>query len=195
MRRWMAVVFALCMGVALLVPDASAARKERGDRGKGREPEVARTVVVVQPGHPIRHRMHTVIVHRPDVVVRVTPVNFLPMTMWRPVAVLDRPMGDHLVWQDGQTLDRDEDWTQTVFDSNQRGAKLYLEVVSGRVQFDFAEVVFENGDCRVVDFNNGVRRPGLYTLLDFPDGRRVDHVRLIARAKTEQAHVALLMAK
>ncbi len=37
--------------------------------------------------------------------------------------------------------------------------------------------------------------PGLYPLLDFADGRKVDHVRMVARARSDEAKVALKMEK
>ena len=68
-------------------------------------------------------------------------------------------------------------------------------VAGGKVQFDWAEVVFENGDAQVVDFAEKAHGPGLYSLLDFRDGRKVDHVRLVARAKSREARVVLKMEK
>ena len=59
----------------------------------------------------------------------------------------------------------------------------------------FAEVVFENGDTRVVDFNNRTRTEGTYRLIDFADGRRVDHVHMVARATSEQARIGIWMVK
>jgi hypothetical protein len=56
-------------------------------------------------------------------------------------------------------------------------------------------VVFENGDARVVDMKEWTRGPGYYELLDFRDGRRVDHVRVVARARSDEARVALKMEK
>jgi hypothetical protein len=191
MNRLLALSLALLFGVTLLVPAAAEARRVRvvhhGPAGR-------RTVVVVRPGHPIRRSMHVAVYRRPNVVVRVAPVRFLPLVAWHTV-VVERPATDRLAWQDAETLSRDDDWAETVFDSDQRGDKLFLEVVAGRVQFDFAEVVFENGDCQVVDFANNTRGPGVYGLLDFADGRKVDHVRLIARARTDEARVSLLLRK
>lgn len=190
MKKLLSVSLAALLGLTLVGVDfADAARARvvhRGPRG--------RTVVVVKRGHPIRRSMHRVVYRRPNVVVRVAPAVFLPLVVWSPV-VIARPAADRMVWQDAETLYREEDWAETIFDSDQRGTKLHLEVVSGRIQFDFAEVVFENGDTRVVDFANGVRGPGVYSLLDFRDGRRVDHVRLIARAKSDEARVALILEK
>jgi hypothetical protein len=135
-----------------------------------------------------------VVIRRPVVAVRIAPAIFLPLVVWRPVVVV-RPAPDVIAWQDSELLEKEDDWAEVIFDSDQRGRKLYLEVVSGKAQFDFAEVVFENGDCQVVDFNEKSHGNGFYELLDFKDGRKVDHVRLIARAKTANAKVALVMAR
>ena len=99
------------------------------------------------------------------------------------------------MWEDGETLAKDEDWTEFTLTCDNRGTRLWLEVAAGKVQFDWAEVVFENGDAVVVDFAEKTHRPGLYSLLDFRDGRKVDHVRLVARAKTPEARVVLKMEK
>jgi len=190
MKKFLTFSLAALLGLSIVAVDfAEAARARvvhRGPRG--------RTVVVVHRGHPIHRAMHRVVYRRPNVVVRVAPAAFLPLVVWSPVVVA-RPAHDVLAWQDAETLYREEDWAETIFDSDRRGSKLYLEVRSGRVQFDFAEVVFENGDTRVVDFANGTRGPGFYPLLDFRDGRKVDHVRLIARAKTSEARIALVMER
>ena len=190
MNKLLSISLAALLGLSIVAVDfADAARARvvrRGARG--------RTVVVVRTGHPIRRAMRHVVYRRPNMVVRVAPAAFLPLVVWTPVVVA-RPAADVMVWQDAETLFKEEDWAETIFDSDQRGSKLYLEVRSGRVQFEFAEVVFENGDTRVVDFANGTRGPGFYSLLDFKDGRRVDHVRLIARAKSAEAKLALVLEK
>lgn len=154
-----------------------------------------RTTVVVRTGHPIRRPMHAVVIRRPALSVRVAPAIFLPLVVWKPVVIATRPPADVILWQDSETIESDEEWTETLFDCDKRGEKLYLEVVSGRVQFDFAEVVFDNGDCQTVDFNEKTHKAGLYSLLDFKDGRKVDHVRLIAKAKTDEAKIALMLQK
>jgi len=73
-------------------------------------------------------------------------------------------------------------------------APLFLEV-KGRAQVNFAEVVFDNGETQVVDFNDANLRTGVYQLLDFRDGRKVDHVRLVADAKSADAKLIVRMAK
>ena len=63
------------------------------------------------------------------------------------------------------------------------------------MQVDWAEVVFENGNSQVVDFSESTLGPGLYSLFDFHDGRRVDHVRMVARARSPEAKLVLRMQK
>lgn len=156
-----------------------------------------RTTVVVHRGWPIRRAHRAVIVRPARVAVRVRPAVYLPLVVWTGVVVAATaaPARDVMVWEDGETLSKDEDWTEFTLNCDNRGERLWLEVVSGRAQFDWAEVVFENGDARVVDMKEWTREPGLYELLDFRDGRRVDHVRVVARAKSDEARVVLRMQK
>lgn len=188
MKRFIMLLLLAAITLTSVVP-ADAAKRRAVRKGIHK-----RVTVVVHRGHPIRRPMHTIVVRRPGITARIAAAAFLPVIMWAPVVVA-RPDRDVLVWQDSETLFREEEWSETLFDADARGEKLFLEVVSGKVQFDFAEVVFENGECRVVDFNNATRGSGLHSLLDFRDGRKIDHVRLIARAKSEEAKVALLLRK
>ena len=55
--------------------------------------------------------------------------------------------------------------------------------------------MFENGRTQVVAFAEQRQDAGLYPLLDFRDGRKIDHVRMVARARTDEARVALKMEK
>jgi hypothetical protein len=59
----------------------------------------------------------------------------------------------------------------------------------------FAEVVFENGETQVVDFGDSTLNTGVYQLLDFRDGRKVDHVRVVAAAGSGEAKLIVRMAK
>jgi len=99
------------------------------------------------------------------------------------------------VAEDSETLSRDEEWTEFTLDCNTDGTKLWFEVVDGRVQVDWAEVVFEDGEVQVVDFAARSIGPGIYPLLDFKNGRRVDHVRMVAQAASRRARLKLLMEK
>jgi hypothetical protein len=191
MKRLMILSLLAVLGLLTVAP-AFAARRVVVRHGPHR-----RTVVVVHRGWPLRRPVRAVYVRPARVAVRVAPVTYLPVVFWSGAVVARSayPAHDVLVWQDRQTLSRGEDWTEFTLNADSRGTDLWLEVAEGRVQFDWAEVVFENGDTRVVDMKEWTRGPGLYHLLDFRDGRRVDHVRVVARAKSDEARVVLEMAK
>jgi hypothetical protein len=122
--------------------------------------------------------------------VRVAPRVYLrPVTFAAAVALA--PKDDVQVWRDGGQLAADDEWTDFTLNVDRRGSRLLLEVEDGPAQISFAEVVFDNGEAQVVDFDDGVHPPGLYSLLDFEDGRKVDHVRLVAKAGSEESEIAL----
>lgn len=191
MKRFLVVVLLAVLGVQAVVP-AEAARRVVVRRGPHR-----RTIVIVHRGWPLRRPMRTVVVHPVRTQVRVTSVRYVAPVVFTGVvvAVATAPARDRFVWEDGETLARDEDWTEFTLNCNTRGKALWLEIPSGRVQFDWAEVVFENGDTQVVDFAERTHPQGLYSLLDFRNGRMVDHVRVLARAKSDAASVVLRMQK
>lgn len=189
MKRLFSVVLIAVVMMAS-VDFASAARRvvvRKGPRG--------RTTVVVHRGWPLRRPARVVYVRPARVAWRVAPAVFLAPVVWTGVVIASAPARDVMVWEDAETLTSDEDWTEFGLNADARGTKLWLEIASGRAQFDWAEVVFENGDTRVVDMKEWTRGPGIYPLLDFADGRRVDHVRMVARAKSDEAKVVLRMEK
>jgi hypothetical protein len=53
--------------------------------------------------------------------------------------------------------------------------------------------VFDNGETQVVDFNDHVHRTGIYSLLDFRNGRKVDHVRIVAKADTSASEIRMYL--
>jgi hypothetical protein len=181
------------LAVVLLLVAAEWSASEARRRVVRRTPH-PRTVVVVHRGWPLHRPARRVVIRPARTVVRVTPVVYLAPVVWAPVAVV-RPAADVLVWEDAETLVQDEDWTELTLSCDARGRKLYLEVASGKVQGDWAEVVFENGDTQVVDFDEKTYGPGFYELLDFRDGRKVDHVRVVARARTGEARVVLRLER
>ena len=169
--------------LSILGPTDAAAQRRRVVVHRG---PVRRTTIVVRPGHPIRRVLPTTVVVRPArtaVVVRA-PLVFLPALVWAPV-VVTVPAREHLVWEDSETIERDEEWVDSNFGIDRRGTALLLQV-DGRARLNFAEVTFENGDVQVVDFNEQTHDKGVYNLLDFKDGRRVMTVRLLARSETPE---------
>ena len=114
----------------------------------------------------------------------------------RPVPGYDRGYSrDSLVWQDRATLYGKDDWTEFSLGCNALGAKLWFQVLAGRVQADWAEVVFENGEAQVVEFPKRTLGPGLYVLLDMGEMRRVDHIRMVAKTTSREANLTLWMAR
>lgn len=152
-----------------------------------------RTRMVVRTGHPIRRAMPITVVRAPRRAVVVTGAVFLAPVVWAAYA-RPLPAREVIVWEDSETIFKDEGWTDFTLNVDDRGLRLFIEIV-GKAQINFAEVVFENGDVQVVDFKDKSHGPGIYELLDFKDGRKVDHVRMLARAKSDEAKLILRMEK
>jgi hypothetical protein len=119
-------------------------------------------------------------------------LTFLPVVMW-PATIVALPARERLLWQDSETIEREEEWVDCNFGVDSRGRALFLEI-GGTAQLNFAEVTFENGQVQVVDFEDRPRNTGIYQLLDFADGRRVMTVRLLAKSESDQAKLTVYMA-
>ncbi len=193
MKRLLIVLLLLAMSMAAVEP--ASARRVFVRRPVRERLVHRRTVVVVGRGWPLRRPLRTVWVRPGRVPIGVPAAAFLAPVVWTSMVIAAPPPPSLLVWEDAETLSKPEGWTEFTLECNERGRKLDLEVAGGRVQFDWAEVVFANGDSRVVDFSEKTVGPGLYSLLDFRDGRKVDHVRVVAQAKSPEARVALKMEK
>jgi hypothetical protein len=186
MRRLILLLCVFTLGVALAAP-AFARRVVVVHK------RPHRSTVVVHRGWPLARPARDVV--RPNVVaVRVQPRVYLRPVVWASMAVAvaaSHPSADALSWTDGATLGPEDDWTEFTLNCGRRGTRLWYEVRNGRVQADWAEVVFANGETQVVDFSEHTQYAGLYPLLDFKGGRVVDHVRMVARAKGDDARVVL----
>lgn len=154
-----------------------------------------RAVVVVHKNFPVKRPPRNVVVRPLRRPFRVLPARFLPPVVWAGVLVTAAPARNVLIWEDGDTLSQDEEWTELGLNCENTGTRLWLEVVSGRARFDWAEIVFESGDAQVVDMQEWERGPGYYELATFGGARLVDHVRLVARAASPQARVVLRLQK
>ena len=174
--------------LGVLVPGDLWAQRRR--RVVARRP---RARIVVHRGHPIaRAHALNVIVHPARRVVAVgAPLRFLPVVAFAAVAV-SLPPRERLVWQDTETIDRDEEWVESNFGVDDRGDALFLQV-DGRVRLNFADVTFENGDVQVVDFDEKTNGSGVYKLYDFPGVRNVKTVRLVAKAESDEATLRLYL--
>jgi len=139
-----------------------------------------RTRVVVHRSFPIR-RTWPVVVVRPTRVAIVRPAVFIAPVLWRPV-VVGVPSYKQVVWVRSETLRRAESWTEFKVPCGRRGDSMFM-MIDGKAQFEFAEIVFGNGDAQVVDFKTSAFGSGHYALVTFQDGRKVDHVRVVARSQ------------
>lgn len=185
-------VLAFVLSAIILVPAALGASAPGPDQRR-RPPR--RTVVVVHKGFPLKRAPRSVVVRPLRRPFRVLPGRFLPAVFWTGVVVASLPARDVLVWEDGDTLSRDEEWTEVGLSCESSGTRVWLEVAAGTARFDWAEVVFENGDAQVVDMKEWERGPGIYDLLNWAGVRRVDHVRLVARSVTPEARIVLRLEK
>ncbi len=195
MKRLLPILLLVVLGLQMVEPAFAARRTtvvKRGPRGR-----VTRTTVVTHRGWPLRRPARVVYVRPIRRPFLVHPAVFLPAVVFTAavVAASAAPVKDVIVWEDSETLSKGEDWTEFNLNADSHGTRLWLEIASGKAQFDWAEVVFENGDARVVDFQEKTHAAGLYPLLDFKDGRKVDHVRVVARAKSDEAKIVLRMEK
>ncbi len=146
-----------------------------------------RRTVVVRTGFPV-HRVLPTVVVRPGPVVRVAPRVYLAPVVFTAAVVALPAVTD---WRGTEGLDRDDGWTDFTMNVDRRGRELLLQIDRGAAQVSFAEVVFENGETQVVDFNDAVHRSGTYRLLDFKDGRKVDHVRIVAKADRDNTDITV----
>jgi hypothetical protein len=168
MNRW--VTAFVLTGTIFSVDVAEAARRAR--------------VVVRTP----RARV-TVRTVRPAPVVRVAPRVHLAPVVFAGVAVAlpSRPA----VWRGSEVLDRNEGWTEFTMDVDRRGDRVLLQIERGAAQIDQVEVVFDNGEAMVVEFSDRIERPGVYSVVDFKDGRKVDHIRAVAKAAANTTEITL----
>lgn len=178
--------------LALLLPYAPQADAARV-RVRTRRGNVVRVRVTTRPGFPIRRTMPTVVVRGP--VVRIAPRAYLAPVVFTAVAIATLPPAHTHVWTSSETLDREDGWTDFTLDVDRHGTRLLMDIDGGSAQVSFAEVVFENGDAQVVDFNDRVHKRGTYELLDFRDGRKVDHVRMVAKADQENTEIKVYLVQ
>jgi hypothetical protein len=147
-----------------------------------------RVRVTVRPGFPL-HRTFPNVIVRPGPVVRVAPRVYLAPVVFGALRMASLPGAR--VWSAAENLDRQDGWTDFTMNIDRRGTRLLLQIEQGAAQISFAEVVFDNGETQVVDFDEKIHPQGVYSLLDFKDGRKVDHVRVVAKAAADSTQITL----
>jgi hypothetical protein len=151
-----------------------------------------RVRVTVRPGFPIRRTLPEVVV-RPGVAFRVAPRVYLAPVIFTAAVVRSLPPATARAWSETTTIEREDGWTDFTMNVDRRGTGLLLQIDKGTAQISFAEIVFENGDTQVVDFNDKTHASGIYSFLDFKDGRKVDHVRVVAKADSEISDISIFL--
>ena len=205
MKKLTLSMFSLAILVTLLAPQSAAGQKRRvvvrpnkvvvrPNKVIVRRP-ITHTRLVVHRAHPIRRVLPTsVVVRTARRVVGVgAPLVFLPRMAWTPTLVTI-PQADRLVWQDTESIARDEGWVDTNFGVDASGNALFLDI-DGRTDLNFAEVTFANGNVQVVDFNERAYGTGVYKMMDFADGRHVKTVRMLARSASDETRLAVYLSK
>ena len=186
----------IAAGIMLLLTTTGAmAQRRRVVVRPARHPVAARHALVVRTGHPIHRLLPREVVVRPArraVVVRA-PLRYLPALTWRATFVT-LPPRERIVWQDTETITRDEEWVDTNYGVDGNGNALFLHL-EGTAQLNFAEVTYENGNVQVVDFNEQTYDRGVYKLLDFADGRHVSTVRILAKSESEDTKLSVYLSK
>ncbi|HEY3134689.1 MAG TPA: hypothetical protein VGL29_01445 [Blastocatellia bacterium] len=200
MKRLVMSFLGLAFVITTLVPSYSLGQRRvvvrRGTRTTVvRRGPVRHTTLVVRPGHPIRRVLPaTVVVHpaRRAVVVGA-PLVWLPVLAWT-ATVVTVPPRERLVFEDSETITKDEGWADTNFGIDSSGNALFLDI-NGKAKLNFAEVTFANGNVQVIDFNEKTHGTGVYKLLDFADGRHVSTVRILAKSESDDAKLAVYLSK
>lgn len=160
-----------------------------------RRPHPLRRPLIVRPNHPFRRPLPKEVVvrtARKPVVVNA-PLVYLPELTWTPV-VVPLPPAERLIWQESETIARDEEWVDKSFGVDQSGNALFLDI-GGQARLLFADVTFANGDVQVVNFNDRTYGSGIYRLLDFADGRHVSTVRILAKSESDETKLAVYLGK
>jgi len=156
---------------------------------------VARARLVRHPGHPIRRVLPATVVvrtaRRPVVVG--APLRYLPAFRWRP-ALVTLPPRERIVWQDTETIARDEEWVDVNYGVDGSGSALVMDL-SGDAKLNFAEVTFANGNVQVVDFDEQSHGKGTYKLLDLSAGQHVMTVRLLAKSESDETKLSVYLNK
>src|SRR5580765_3823244 len=90
------------------------------------------------------------------------------------------PFTDEPVLVDGRRLNRGDGWQPLGFAVGDSALTLDFEV-TGRAQFDRAEIVFEDGTLQLVNLHGAVRSRGRFELARFERPSAVLGVRVLAR--------------
>ena len=104
------------------------------------------------------------------------------------------PPRERIVWQETETIAREEEWVDTNYGVDGSGHELVLDL-QGQAKLNFAEVTFANGNVQVVDFDEQSHGNGTYKLLDLSADQHVMTVRLLAKSESDDTKVSVYLSK
>ena len=91
-------------------------------------------------------------------------------------------------------LEQSEAWQTYGFEVSDSGLGLFLDL-TGSIEFRVARVTFADGTVRDVDLRDARRSDGLFELVTFASEERIHAVRLVARARSPQAKIAVRIGR
>ena len=110
------------------------------------------------------------------------------------IKLITLPPRERIVWQETETIAREEEWVDTNYGVDGSGHELVLDL-QGQAKLNFAEVTFANGNVQVVDFDEQSHGNGTYKLLDLSADQHVMTVRLLARSESDDTKVSVYLSK
>ena len=93
------------------------------------------------------------------------------------------------------TLYRADDWTGVFARLQHPRRKALVRSPRGQGPGGLGRGGLRNGEAQVVEFPKHSLNPGIYPLLDIPEGRRVDYVRMVAKTTSPRANLTLWLSR
>lgn len=173
---------------AVLRLAAAVAHPDAGSAHPADSSSRPRSPAQVSPNSPI-HRPPRQVSHADSgLALAVQPTVFLPLIVW--VAVpLSGPVNN--LWEQERIVDPVDGWSELLYQVPAGGSSLVVRF-DNPIQFDFAEIVYQDGTTQALDLSGPARNPGLYGLAPLDPSRAVDHLRVIAQATDSVAYLQIL---
>jgi len=102
-----------------------------------------------------------------------------------------RPRTRNFTWEQSKDLSYRDGLSEIEMWANAKATQAWLEVVDGAVEFERAEVIFNDGTRLPIDMGGMTRPRGFYPLADFRGWRDVSRVVVLAHSVTPGARLGL----
>lgn len=136
---------------------------------------------------PVSSGAGTVAMGHPGFAGLLAPILRLP-------AALIGPGGPAAPLENSTVIRQREGRGHWTVELNDHGNGLFVEL-RGRVQFEWANIHFADGEDRAIELHRVTRGDGLYLLADFGGDRPVASVTLGGRARDDVAYVGLRLGR